>query len=252
MIRYFAFWQGDILLTDEGNIPFGINMPEPLGRAQAVTTITSAAGDECQVIRMDAPACAAAGFMMKDLRQAFQILSGEDYILAGKCRELLYWDEQSRYCGHCGAPLEWHTPISKQCARCGRELWPALAIAIIVRISRGDEILMVRSRSFRGKHYGLVAGFVETGETLEDCVRREVLEETSIHIRNVRYYGSQPWPYPCGLMVGFTAEYERGELRLQSEELTDGGWFTRGTMPEPPAPGSIARQMIDDWLQEEE
>lgn len=109
---------------------------------------------------------------------------------------------------------------------------------------------MVHARNFHGRHFGLVAGFVETGETLEDCVRREVREETGLSIKNLRYFGSQPWPYPAGLMVGFTAEYDGGELRLQRTELTDGGWFTRDNLPELPDQASIARALIDNWLQE--
>ncbi len=252
MIRYFAFCQGDILLTEAGEIPCGENPPVRLKPWQTVTSITSPAGDECRAIRLDAPVSGEPGLRMTGLRQAYGVLPGEDYRLAGKCQELIYWDQTSRYCGACGMPLEWQTSISKQCPSCGKEWWPSLALAIIVRVSRGQEILMVHSRNFRGSFYGLVAGFVETGETLEQCVHREVFEETGLRIRNVRYFGSQPWPYPCGLMVGFTADYEGGDIALQSEELSGGGWFTRGNMPQPPAPGSIARQLIDDWLQEEE
>ena len=109
---------------------------------------------------------------------------------------------------------------------------------------------MVRAKNFRGDFYGLVAGFVETGETLEESAMREVWEETHIRVCNLRYFGSQPWPYPCGLMVGFTADYLSGELQLQRTELSSGGWFTRKNHPPLPAKGSIAREMIDEWLQE--
>ena len=148
--------------------------------------------------------------------------------------------------------MRWQTDISKQCPECGKEWWPSLAVAIIVRITRGDEILLVHARNFRGPHYGLVAGFVETGETLEEAVRREVWEETRLHIRNLRYFGSQPWPFPCGLMVGFTADYAEGEIQLQREELGGGGWFRRDCMPQIPDRASIARRLIDDWVGEGE
>jgi NAD+ diphosphatase len=93
-----------------------------------------------------------------------------------------------------------------------------------------------------------VAGFLETGESLEQCVQREVKEEVGIKMKNLRYFGSQPWPYPFGLMVGFTADYDGGELRLQKEELCEGDWFTRENMPDIPDKASIARHLIDDWL----
>jgi len=189
---------------------------------------------------------------MMGLRQAFTRLSPTDYALAGKCQELLYWHHNTRYCGVCGMPLEWQTSISKQCPHCGKEWWPSLAIAIIVRVQRDDQILLVRSRNFRHVHYGLVAGFVETGETLEDCVRREVWEETRLRIRDLHYFGSQSWPYPCGLMVAFTAQYESGEITLQREELDAGGWFTRDKMPPTPPPGSIAWQLIQNWMNEKQ
>lgn len=246
MTRYFAFCQGDVLLTAEGNIPFGIQPPVPLKSWNHVTTLHQE-GDEVQVIRLDQPVTGRDDLQMMGLRKTFQVLSAEDYRLAGKCAELLYWDQQTRYCGVCGSPLKWQTDISKQCPECGKEWWPSLAVAIIVRITRGDEILLVHARNFRGNFYGLVAGFVETGETLEQAVCREVWEETHLHIRNLHYFGSQPWPFPCGLMVGFTADYAEGEIQLQKEELGGGGWFQRDNMPQIPDKASIARRLIDDW-----
>jgi len=123
-----------------------------------------------------------------------------------------------------------------------------VAPAIIVLIHRGDEVLLVHARNFKGNFYGLVAGFVETGETLEEAVHREVMEETGLTITNLRYFGSQPWPYPSGLMVGFTADYVSGDIHLQREELSRGAWFTKDNLPEIPEKLSIARQILDDWL----
>ena len=103
--------------------------------------------------------------------------------------------------------------------------------------------------NFKGSFYGLVAGFVETGETLEECVEREVMEETGLHIGNIRYFASQPWPYPCGLMIGFYADYVSGEIALQRKELASGGWFGRDNLPEIPPRLSMARMLIDAWLE---
>ena len=146
--------------------------------------------------------------------------------------------------------MRFDTDISKKCEHCGKEVWPQLAIAIIVLIRKGDEVLLVHARNFRHDFYGLVAGFVETGETLEQAVYREVMEETGLHITNLRYYGSQPWPYPCGLMVGFTADYESGNIHLQHSELSKGAWFDRDHLPNIPEKLSIARQLIDHWIGE--
>lgn len=244
---YFAFCQGDLLLTAGGTIPEGEAAPLPFKPWEHVTDI--AQGEHrCHVYRLDRPVTDHPELQMMPLRKTFTLLAEEDYRLAGKCAELVYWDQQTRYCGVCGSPLEWQTEISKQCPHCGKEWWPSLATAVIVRITRGEEILMVHARNFRGNFYGLVAGFVETGETLEEAVVREVREETGLRIRDLRYWGSQPWPFPCGLMVGFTATYDGGELKLQREELGGGGWFRRDNMPEIPAKASIARELIEEWL----
>lgn len=182
------------------------------------------------------------------LRASYYKLPLPLYLKAGKCRELLYWDKNTRYCGVCGAPMRMHTEISKRCSACGKEVWPQLATAIIVLIHRGDEVLLVHARNFKGDFYGLVAGFVETGETLEEAVHREVMEETGLRIRNLRYFGSQPWPYPSGLMVGFNADYAGGDIHLQREELSRGAWFRKDNLPTIPEKLSIARKILDDWL----
>ena len=241
------YCKGDILLTHEGNIPLAIPQGISVRPWNRVTSIRHS-GYLCHITRLDAPPPPSPAYQMVPLRQSFNLLSTDHYQLAGKGAELIYFDQNSRYCGVCGAPMNWHTDISKKCSGCGKELWPSLATAIIVRIERGDSILMVHARNFRDRHYGLVAGFVETGETLEECVRREVMEETGLSISHIRYFGSQPWPYPSGLMVGFTAQYEQGELHLQNEELNSGGWFTRDRLPTLPDNCSIARMLIDDWL----
>lgn len=247
MTYYLAYCQGDILLTKEGNIPFGIQAPFPVKPWNKVTTLQKEE-DSYEILRLDTPITDNPEFQMVGLRPSFCILAPTDYQIAGKGAELVYWDRNTKYCGMCGAPLEWQTAISKQCPECKKEWWPSLAIAIIVRVERGEEILMVHAHSFRDKHFGLVAGFVETGETLEECVRREVKEEAGIEIEDIRYFGSQPWPYPCGLMVGFTAKYSSGNLYLQKEELNDGGWFHKENMPELPGKASIARELVEDWL----
>lgn len=170
--------------------------------------------------------------------------------MAAKAHEIIYWDQNTQYCGACGAPMKLHTDISKRCTQCGREVWPSLATAIIVAITRNNnkEILLVQSNNFKKDYLGLVAGFVETGETLEECVYREVREETQINIKNLKYFASQPWPYPCGLMIGFTAEYESGTIHIQKSELKKGGWFRRDNLPPIPGNVSLARRLIDHWM----
>lgn len=197
---------------------------------------------------MDRPVTGDPRYEMCPLRASYYKLPHHLYLTAGKCRELLYWDAGTRFCGVCGGPMKMHTEISKRCENCDKEVWPQLATAVIVFVRRGDEMLLVHARNFRGNFFGLVAGFVETGETLEEAAHREVLEETGVRIKNVKYFGSQPWPYPCGLMVGFTADYDGGEIHLQHSELSAGAWFSRDNLPEIPEKLSIARQLIDHFI----
>jgi NAD+ diphosphatase len=144
------------------------------------------------------------------------------------------------------------TEISKKCTECGKEIWPQLATAVIVLIHKGDEVLLVRAKNFRTDFYGLVAGFVETGETLEEAVAREAFEETGVRITNIRYFGSQPWPYPCGLMVGFNADYVSGDIHLQKSEIAKGGWFRKDNLPTIPEKLSIARMLLDAWIEQKD
>ena len=243
---YFIFCQSDLVLERTAD---GYAIPtEAPTELKPWTTVMDV--DGAKAYRIDTPITDSTRYEMCPLRQSYYKLSEADYLRAGKCHELLYWDQNSKFCGVCGGPMRFDTAISKKCSHCGKELWPSLATAIIVLIRKDDEVLLVHARNFHGDHYGLVAGFVETGETLEQAVYREVQEEVGLHITNLRYFGSQPWPYPCGLMVGFTADYDYGKLHLQRSELTKGAWFRRDNLPHIPEKMSIARRLIDAWLEE--
>lgn len=251
---WFVFCKGDLLLekTSDGRytIPYQEEAPTPLKEWTNVHTITPFGDDDVRTYTIDGPVTDNPRYEMCGLRATYNRLPHELYQIAGKCQEILYWDANTRFCGVCGGPMKMHTEISKRCTHCGKEIWPLLATAIIVLIRREDKVLLVHARNFRGKFFGLVAGFVETGETLEEAVVREVHEEVGIKIKNIRYFASQPWPYPCGLMVGFTADYVSGDLHLQRSELDDAGWFDRDHLPPVPDKMSIARQLIDSWLEE--
>ena len=187
------------------------------------------------------------GYAWMDLRESYYHLPEVEYRMAGKASELLYFDHQHGYCGICGAPMEWASSISKRCTCCGEEIWPKLNTAIIVLVHRGEEALLVKAKNFRRDYYGLVAGFVETGESLEECVAREVCEETGLRVANIRYFGSQPWPYPLGLMIGFHADYVEGDIALLDGELKTAAFFRRDNIPAIPGKMSMARMLIDDW-----
>lgn len=251
---WFVFCKTDLVLekTDIGyTIPLSEDCPIPLKAWSQVLSIEAMPeGESVKAVNIDMPVTNNPKLEMCGLRASYYKLNSEFYLKAGKCAELLYWNQNTQFCGVCGSPMKLHTEISKRCTNCGKEVWPQLSTAIIVLIHRGEEVLLVRANSFKDNHYGLVAGFVETGETFEEAVHREVMEETGITITNLRYFGSQPWPYPCGVMVGFNADYVAGEIHLQHSELSKGNWFTKDNLPNLPEKLSIARMLIDHWIEE--
>ena len=270
MIDWYIFCNNEILLqqNEDGTfcIPSSDKCPVALKEWNTIHTIAGV-----NTVKVSSPLIATDEnfhFTTMPLRKSWNYLPQENYDKAGKCAEIIYWDENTQYCGRCGAPMKKNTEISKRCEHCGKEVWPQLAIAVIVRITRkaqtsptlepqnlktskpqNTEVLLVHAKNFRRDFYGLVAGFVETGETLEEAVKREVAEEVGLEITNIRYFASQPWPYPSGLMVGFTADYVSGEIKLQEDELSAGGWFSKNNLPEIPEKLSIARKLIDDWAE---
>lgn len=246
---YWFLFDGDRLqLTKDGGIPLATVCPDVQAVNGYVQPLPPLNGKDCRAMAINASE-GGEDYRVVDLRSSFDILPFEQYQMAGKARELLHWDAGTKFCCVCGGEMVRHTDISKRCCKCGKEVWPLLTTAIIVAVTRGrDEILLVQSNKFKSDYMGLVAGFVETGETLEECVRREVMEETNISIKNITYFKSQPWPYPRGLMVGFKAEYAGGDVRIQRSELNKGGWYRRDAMPAIPGKVSLARQLIDDWL----
>jgi NAD+ diphosphatase len=163
-------------------------------------------------------------------------------------RHLLHWHKTSRFCGGCGSPTILKADErAKECPACKHVVYPRISPAVITVITRGDEVLLARNTRYRMKFYSLIAGFVEPGEKLEDTVRREAHEEVGVTLRDVRYYDSQPWPFPDSLMIGFTAEWESGEIQVDGTELEEAAWFKRGSLPDIPPPGSISRTLID-WF----
>lgn len=177
---------------------------------------------------------------------------GEELVqVAGFGNQLVYWNENHHFCGKCGKPSEnKKDERAKICPDCSQVFYPRLSPAIIVAVVRDNRILLAHSHRFPGKFYSVLAGFVEPGENLEGCVKREVFEEVGIEVKNIKYFGSQPWPFPDSLMIGFTAEYSSGEIKVDDLEIADAGWFTRDEIPRIPPSISIARKLID-WFMEE-
>ena len=249
-VYWFIFFNDQLLLQKKGEtytIPYSINPPVPVKNVLEVSLLEDMPACTASV---DTPLEETAEYLPMGLRASYDYLDPILHKIAGKAYELIYWDQHSRFCPSCGTKTVMQTTISKQCPNCKYEIYPVVSPAILVLIRKGDAILLVHARNFRGSFYGLVAGFLETGETLEECVRREVMEETGLEINNITYFGNQPWPYPSNLMVGFIADYVSGKIRLQDDELSEGAFFTKDNLPELPRKLSLARKMIDWWLEQ--
>lgn len=191
----------------------------------------------------------APPFEILGIRSLVDAVSREVFELAGHATHLLDWWSSNRFCGRCGAGMH-RLPHERcmKCPNCSFTAYPRIAPAIITLIRRGDEALLARNGRFPIPFYSTLAGFAEIGESLEQTLAREVFEEVGIRVKNVRYFGSQPWPFPNSLMVGFTADWESGEITVDGEEIADARWFRADQLPQIPPKISIARQLIDAWL----
>ena len=202
----------------------------------------------------DPPPFEALG-QFRDLRFIGTELPADEANLAAHARALVLWHASQLFCGRCGSMARNHAGGNARICDnpdCGSTLFPRVDPAIIVLVSRGDRCLLGRQPSWPDALYSTIAGFVEPGESLEDAVRREVFEETNVHVGDVRYHSSQPWPFPSSLMLGFEAEGLSDDILLNDGELEDARWFTRdelkGEFPKLPLAMSIARSLVDHWL----
>lgn len=244
----------EVIIDTEGNILLAAGETE---MAVLPDTVEDTSGEGVYIFeicgvraraRFAAESDSLRGLTAETLRGSYGKLSASDYRVAVKGAELLKLDLTTHYCGHCGARMHRGADgLSKSCPECGAEVFPQVSPCVIVLVTKGDKALLVQGRNMRGGVHGLVAGFVETGETLEECVHREVMEETSLKITDLRYVGSQPWPSPANLMCAFRAEYAGGEICFADGELRGGGFFGRDELPELPSGASIARRLIEDW-----
>lgn len=249
---WFVFYNDQILLEKKDGsytIPCLDKAPIALN-GHAIHDLTTLNGYPCKTVTVDTPIEESEQHLMVELRGSYDYIPRPQFDMAGKAREILYWDKTSTYCPVCGTPTQSYMPIAKKCPNCSYEMFPNISTAILALVRKGNSILLVRARNFRGPFHGLVAGFLETGETLEECVKREVLEETGLSVNNITYFGNQPWPFPSGLMVGFIADYAGGEINLQDEELSEAAFYTKDNLPELPRKLSLARTMIDWWINE--
>jgi len=210
-------------------------------------------GSHCYAAEVEVLSNPPKGMVFHGLRGLYGHVDEALLGVAFKAIHTIEWDKEDQYCIRCGSKNQPKAgERAKECPQCGDVSFPRISPAIIVLVERDGKALLARSPRFKEGLYSVLAGFVEPGETLEDAVRREVKEEAGIDVKNIRYFGSQPWPFPDSLMVGFTAEYAGGDIKVDSNEVLDARWFSAEDMPEIPGKISISRALIDWFVENEE
>ncbi|WP_323814751.1 NAD(+) diphosphatase [Cellvibrio sp. NN19] len=200
-------------------------------------------------VRVFAEAALPETYQWRGLRSQLELLSPEAFQLAGRALQIAQWFYDHRFCGRCGQKTtQDHIDRAKVCIPCDLRFYPRLSPCMIVLVTRGDELLLAHHQRASRVMYSTLAGFVEAGESVEDCVKREVMEEVGIRVDKLEYFRSQPWPFPGQLMLGFFAEYAAGEIQIDPTEIVDAKWFRYDQLPQTPAPASVAGQLIAHYV----
>ena len=250
---WFVFRNNHILVKTASSgplIPYGAEITDLNLKPLRSLQLGLINGNPCFSAELPADRSAPRGMTFEELRPLFGLLEDEMFWLAGRSFQVINWDRTHEYCGRCGNQTEYKTDEhAKLCPQCGHIHYPNASPAIIVAVRQAKKILLARPGRRPPGWYSVLAGFVELGETLEACVAREVREEVGLEIKNIRYFGSQSWPFPNSLMIGFTAEYAAGEIKVDNREILDARWFSASDLPQVPGKISIAGRLID-WFAE--
>lgn len=249
---FWAVLQGYTLLVpagpEQGRLPEGL-LPTGIVPETEPLRIGLWQGKPLRALRIAPDAALPVGYEALPFQGADIRLDNTLATIAGRAAQILHWERRSRFCSHCGGRLD-RIPASwgKRCPSCGDEHFPHIHPCIIVLVRRGAELLLIRNAAWNPGRFSLVAGFLDFGESLEECVQREVREEAGIEVANIRYLGSQCWPFPSQQMIGFLADYAGGEVRPDGVEVVEAGWFHEDALPTSPGgKRSISRWIIDTY-----
>lgn len=253
---FFAFYQNKLLIKncpDQDPLIPGLQIANISSlnflRKQFIGIINGYPSYTGELAQNTDPHNLPAGYSLINLRQLFGSVEDQFFWMAGRAFQIMNWHRTHIYCSRCSHPTQIKTTeIAKVCPKCGFFSYPNMSPAIIVAITKDNKILLARNKQRPAKFYSVLAGFVEPGESLEDCVRREVKEEVGINVKNITYFNSQPWPFPNSLMIGFTADYASGDIQVDGREISHAAWFDKDNLPEIPGSISIAWHLIQDFL----
>lgn len=248
---WFVFMASNVLVMEENgsiSIPVLRELSDLGLRPIREWYLGTINGSHCYCAEVSEDAAVPEKMVFYGLRFLYGRLEESIHKTAMKAMHIIEWDRTNLYCSRCRNEMTRAKGMNaKECPGCGFLSFPRISPAIIVLVEKDSTLLLVRSKRFTAELYSVLAGFVEPGETLEEAVKREIEEEVGIRVRNIRYFGSQPWPFPDSLMIGFTAEYESGEITMEEAEIADAGWFDPHRLPTIPGKISIARELID-WF----
>lgn len=250
--RWYVVRSSELLVADDGRLPHSGPAEAGVDLENDPPVFVGMEGDvACWAVGAEPGNDAPPGWRWQPLWASGMEWPKDQFLLAGRAVQLVEWGRTSRFCGRCGARTQVVAgERARRCPTCALTAYPRLAPAVIVLVRRGEQALLARGRGFRGGMRSALAGFVEPGEDLEEAVRREVAEEVGVSLGEVRYVGSQPWPFPHSLMVGFEADWASGDIRPDGVEIIDAAWYDRDDLPPIPPPMSIARDLIDRWVGE--
>jgi len=245
---WFAFHRGEVLIAQSGEqarLPYCLDLAE-LGLSSVRSLyLGTYGGKHCYVSELAHANELPQGHGLQGLRTLFGMVDETLAVLAGRAFQIMEWDRNHQFCSRCGTPTVARSEERvRACPRCRYTIYPPVSPAIMILVKRGREVLLARKKEWAPGRYSALAGFVEPGERLEDTARRETREEVGVEIENLRYFGSQPWPFPHSLMVAFTADYAGGEVRPDGIEIQEARWFDVEQLPQLPPSISISRRLI--------
>ncbi len=202
----------------------------------------------CYTGELGSSAEISGGFRFENVRGILDFMDNTMFLLLSRAMQIVAWDKDHIYCSRCGSPMvEKKGERAKQCTSCGFINYPRICPAIIVAVTKGEKLLLAHNKNFKKGFYSVIAGFLDPGETFEQCVKREVMEEVGIKIKNIKYFTNQPWPFPNSLMIAFTAEYDSGEIREDGLEIEHADWFTVEEIPLIPSKATVGGKLIN-WF----
>jgi NAD+ diphosphatase len=249
---YWFIYNSDKLLINpknENKIPF-IEDIEVLDISPVCTHyIGTLEAHPCICAEVPSETIELDGMMFKDLRSLYEILDEDLFLLAGRAIQIINWDKNHKYCGKCGTlTLDMDDEMAKICPKCGYTSYTRISPAVITAIVKNGKLLMAKHSYGLKDRYALIAGFVEAGETLEEGVKREIMEEVGLKVNNIKYFGSQSWPFPHSLMIGFTADYLSGKINVDGKEIVDARWFDVDEITPMPSNISISSELVEWYV----